>query len=369
MKILRVSSDLYPDFIGGLALHVHELSVIQSKLECDVTVYTYKWNNEPSHEYTSDYEIKRFGGVALLRNAISLSLLRAIILNSDKYDLVHAHGQAYCTTLFCSIAKKIKKFPFVITIHGVGGQASTIPSWVQKIYVATFMKFVLKSADCLLVYTNEEKKLVIDYGIDPSKIVIIHNGICVDRFLKCPAVTKKKQILWIGKYIPIKGVDYLIDGFAKFSENHPEYSLLMVGRGQYKNIICNKIKELSLSDKVTMIDFIPNAEIATTYKESMVFILPSLGEGVPKSLMEAMVCGLPVIMTDLPQLTSLVKGCGISIPIQDSEAITSALETLVANPDLIREYGKNGVDKIIHNYDWKDTVQKTTELFYDIAKK
>lgn len=109
MKILRVSSDLYPAFVGGIALHVHELSVMQSKMGHDVTVYTSIWTNEPLYEDRGDYDVIRFKGFTIFRNSITLKLLSALISNAKNYDVVHAHSQLYCSTLFCVIGKRIKK--------------------------------------------------------------------------------------------------------------------------------------------------------------------------------------------------------------------------------------------------------------------
>ncbi|WP_048062038.1 glycosyltransferase family 4 protein [Methanocorpusculum labreanum] len=361
MKILRVSSDLYPAFVGGIALHVHELSVMQSKMGHDVTVYTSIWTNEPLYEDRGDYDVIRFKGFTIFRNSITLKLLSALISNAKNYDVVHAHSQLYCSTLFCVIGKRIKKFPLIITNHGLVSQ--TVPLWIQKIYMMTIGSFVLKSADYIITYTIDEKKLLVDYGVDPSKIIIIHNGINVEKFLIPLNVDKKKQILWIGKYVPGKGVEYLVEGFADFSHNYPDYSLLMIGRGPGKDMICNKIDQLSLNQKIKMVDFIPNDELQIIYEESMIFISPSLAEGVPKTMLEAMVCGLPVISTDLPQLVDIVEGCGIIIPCRDPSAICHALEQMTTDPQFMAQCGENGRTKVLSNYDWRDTVEKTNELF------
>lgn len=366
MKILRVSSDLYPAFVGGIALHVHELSVMQSKMGHDVTVYTSVWTNEPLYEDRGDYDVIRFKGITIFRNSITFKLLKSLISNANKYDVVHAHSQLYCSTLFCVIAKKIKKFPLIITNHGLVSQ--TVPLWIQKIYMLTIGSFVLKSADYIITYTIDEKKLLIDYGVDPSKIIIIHNGINVEKFLVPLNVSKTKQILWIGKYVPGKGVEYLVEGFAEFSHTHPDYSLLMIGRGPGKDMICNKIDQLSLNQKINMVDFIPNDELQRIYAESMIFVSPSLAEGVPKTMLEAMVCGLPVISTNLPQLVDIVDGCGFIVPCMDSQAIADAMEKMISNPDFMKEYGENARHKVLTSYDWKDTVQKTNEVFENLIK-
>ena len=149
--------------------------------------------------------------------------------------------------------------------------------------------------------------------------------------------------------------------------NHPEYTLLMVGRGPEKDEMIQLAESLSISDKVLMVDFIPNDELQAVYQESEIFVSSSLAESVPKTMLEAMVCGLPVISTDLPQLIDIVDDCGIIVPVKDSAAITSALEEMVSSPEKMQEYGKNSRQKVLENYDWRDTVLKTTELFEELS--
>ena len=365
MKILRVASDLYPAFVGGLALHVHELSDMQGKDGNEVTVYTSVWTDEPLYEQRENYDVIRFKGPVVFRNSITPGLFFKLLSEADKYDVVHAHSQLYCSTLFCAIAKRIKKFPLVITNHGV--VSSTVPFWIHKIYMPTVGKFVLRSADCVISYTEEDKMSLIQYGAKPSTLAVIHNGIKLDKFLELPASSKKKQILWIGKHVPGKGGEYMITAFSQFSKTYPEYSLLMIGKGPLKDQVLSQIDDLGLSTRVTMIDFVPNDELPAIYAESMVFVLSSLAEGIPKTLLEAMVCGLPVISTNIPHLVSLVDDCGIVVPMMNSTAISEALVRLIENPKFMAKCGVNGRERILKNYDWGDTVIKTTVVLEKVV--
>ena len=365
MKILRVASDLYPAFVGGLALHVHELSEMQGKNGNTVTVYTSVWNKEPLSETRTGYEVVRFRGFSILRNSITPGLLLKLFRNAKEYDVVHAHSQLYFSTLLCAIVKRLLKFPFVITNHGI--ISSTVPFWIHKLYMPTIGRFVLRSADCIISYTPEDSRMLLEYGAKPSTLAIIHNGIKVERFLNQNKTIKKKQILWIGKHVPGKGGEFMIDGFAEFSKSHPEYNLLMVGSGPLKKDILSQIEVLHLSEKIELVNFIPNEKLAAVYLESEIFVLSSLSEGVPKVLLEAMVSGIPVVSTAIPHLLPIIDGCGISIPFSDAKSISSALCHLVSNPELMKEYGENGRRKITQCYDWEDTVNQTTKLLENIV--
>lgn len=367
MKILRVASDLYPYVVGGVTLHVHDLSKDQSESGYEVTIYTCFSDVTGEIEPPANYTIQNFGrDFVIAGNTISPKMFLDILKNCNTYDIVHAHSHLYFSTLLCALIRRFRKFNLVITNHGLISQ--TVPDWFQKMYNATAGRFIFSSADLVITYTKEEGDLIASWEGRSDNIRIIHNGIKVERFLTPLHVSKKKQILWIGRYVPGKGAKYLLEGFAVFTQNHPEYSVLMIGRGPEKELMRELTEQLGIADKVTMVDFFPNTELQKIYEESTVFVSASLAEGVPKTMLEAMICGLPVISTNLPQLVDIVDGCGLIVPCMDSQAIADAMEMMISHPDLMKYYGENARHKVLTSYDWKDTVQKTNEVFENLIK-
>lgn len=366
MKILRVASDIYPYVVGGVPLHVSDLSEDQVELGNNVVIYTCSSETEVGLVVAQNPAVYNLGRrFVLFGNTFCFNLFPLLWKNCEKYDIVHAHSHLYISTFLCAVVRRFKKFPLVITNHGLISQS--VPAWFQNLYNKTVGRFIFSTADCIISYTKEEKDIIASFGVDTKHVRIIHNGIKVERFLTPLAVPKKKQLLWIGRYVSGKGARYLLVGFARFSVNHPDYTLLMVGRGPEKEEMMMLAESLSIQDKVQMVDFIPNDELQAVYQESEIFVSSSLAEGVPKTMLEAMVCGLPVISTDLPQLIDIVEDCGIIVPVKDSEAITSALEEMVSSPEKMQEYGVNSRRKVLENYDWRDTVLRTTELFDELA--
>ena len=107
----------------------------------------------------------------------------------------------------------------------------------------------------------------------------------------------------------------------------------MVGAGHLKESIERKIRDLDLSKNISIREFVPNSELPEIYRNSNVFMLPSLNEGVPRTILEAMSCGIPIVCTELPQLVDVVEGCGV---------------------------------KVVENYSWEDTVKKTIQLYEEL---
>ncbi len=368
MNILRVASELYPYSVGGIGVHISDISNDQISMGHTVTIYSCLQNENMGIIREANPTVYNLGRKwVLFGNTFCLNLFPLLSKTYSEYDIIHAHSHLYISTLLCAIIRRVKPCKLVITNHGLISQS--VPTWFQNLYNTTLGRFIFSSADAIISYTKEEKDVMVSLGINPDKIHIIHNGIKVERFLDPKIIARKRQILWIGRYVPGKGAKYLLEGFAKFSATHPDYSLLMIGNGPEKADMADLIMNLGISKKVTMVDFIPNDKLQDIYQESEIFISSSLAEGVPKTMLEAMVCGLPIISTDLPQLIDIVDECGIIIPCRNSDAIASALEQMISSPENMRVYGEHGRKKVLENYDWNDSVKKTTKLFEDLISE
>jgi glycosyltransferase involved in cell wall biosynthesis len=367
MKILRVAFSLYPSSVGGVELHAHEMSRLQAREGHDVTVLTYlNGSGEPSSEERDGYHIIRSSApLCLFGNRISFSQLRLLLKHWDSYDIVHAHSHLFFSTVLCTLVRKFRSTPLVVTNHGLVSQ--TAPQWLQRLYLPTVGRWIFRTADAIICYTTTERDQVVDLGVSPDKIHVIHNGIDTSVFVPSNPASPKKQILWIGRFTPGKGVEYLLKGFETFSREFPDYTLVMVGRGPLKDDFVGMIQEMDLEDKVVLRDFIPNGDLPRLYQESSLFVLPSLEEGVPRTILEAMACGRPVVCTALPQLVDIVSGCGMLIPTGDAGAVADALSELASDPALVHTLGKAARKKVVAEYSWDDTVAKTLDIYASLV--
>lgn len=366
LKILRVSSDLYPSVIGGVGLHAHEMSKEQSKLGHKVMLYTASIDSNFGFSY--NYGIRRFKPIIkIFGNSIVPNMFLELIKNKHKYDVIHAHSHLCFSTNLCAFLRNIGSSPLVVTTHG-GLNSQSAPSWVQKIYTLTGAKFTFASADKIICYTDVEREEMINLGVNSEKIAVIHNGIDTDMFIpsRDRVYSEKKKLLWIGRYVPGKGVEYLIDAFKLLKSKYPDISLTMVGRGPQKDQIIRKIINLNLNDSIIIKDYIPNSKIVTLYHNSDILVLPSLGEGVPRVIMEAMSCGLPVVCTKLPQLVNLVDGCGFLVPLKDPTTMAEKISEILSNETLARKFGESGRKRVVDNYSWSDTIKKTIKLYEEL---
>lgn len=159
---------------------------------------------------------------------------------------------------------------------------------------------------------------------------------------------RDKTIVSAGRFSPEKCYDVLINAFAKVLELYPDYKLRLYGDGpllgKYKEMAVN----LNILDKIEFpgyVKSIPN-EI---YKDG-VFVLSSLSEGIPNSLIEAMSVGIPCISTNCtpggPDF--LMKGGerGVLIPVNDVDSMANSICKVIGDKQLADYYGTKALEII-----------------------
>ena len=370
MKILRVVSDLYPAVVGGIGVHAHQMSTSQAQKSHDVTVLTLNQKELTAEEIINGYRVKRFPCYfTICGNSFAPGLILEILKRKRAVEIIHAHSHLFFSTNICALAKIVHSAPLVITNHGL--ISASAPAWLNTIYKNTFSLATFQIADHIICYTNIEKENIEKMGIDPKKISVIHNG--VDTTLFKPRASKKtadqKQILWVGRFVTGKGVEYLIDAFFHVQNKSPNTQLILVGIGPEKTAIEDRIKKLHLQSSVTFIDYLDNEELPGVYKNSDVFVLPSLMEGVPRTILEAMACGVPVVTTNLSHLVDIIAGAGLVVPPKEPTLLSDAILTILEDTSLADNMGQRGRRKIAEEYSWEDTVGKTLALYETVTAK
>jgi glycosyltransferase involved in cell wall biosynthesis len=197
-------------------------------------------------------------------------------------------------------------------------------------------------------------------------IVIPNKGVDLVRFRKEQISPKLNvnnknivRLLYVGRFHPIKGIDYLIEAFAKLNKNYQGVILDIIGITPDKKKYYKKIYEENLLEKIRFRGIIPYEEINNYYRKADILILPSLMEGLSNVLMEAMACGLPIVATNVGGNTELVlpgKG-GLLIPPKDTISLSNAILKLVKNPDLRKRMGSYNI-KAIKPYNSKNIMKR-----------
>lgn len=366
INILRISTDTYPEVLGGGALHAHEMSKLQSDMGHEVTLLTSDHGNDtaPRIECRSGYTLRRYSEIARpFGNSITPKMVPCIWRRMKEADVVHAHSHLYLSTNLTALIRKFNDTPLVLTNHGLYSQSA--PKAIQDIFLNTVGKLTFNSADRVLCYTDVDRNRLHNRSVN-TPISVIHNGIDCEVFTPDAGEKQFQRILFVGRLKESKGPIRLLRAFANIAGDFPDLTLLFVGEGPLEKKMRKLIRKLELKGRVELRGSVQNKKLPEIYAESTVLALPSMAEGLPRTVLESLACKTPVVTTDLPQLEDLVDGVGLTVSQQSSGELKTALSELLSNPDCQKKMGDRGRQRVINNYSWSETVEQTTQIYNEL---
>ena len=155
---------------------------------------------------------------------------------------------------------------------------------------------------------------------------------------------RKKTIVSVGRFVEQKGYDVLINAFGLVYKDHPEYKLVIYGDGPLRQEYETLVNALGLTNVVEMPGLIDNAP--ETIKGDGIFVLSSVFEGIPNTMIEAMSVGLPVVATDCtpggPAFLSNYGENATLVPVGDYKKMAKAIINLIETPQLRQKYEIEG---------------------------
>ena len=196
-----------------------------------------------------------------------------------------------------------------------------------------------------------------EYGISPLKGLSIQNGIEERKFVRdqkggsfLDSTDSRSQKEWVvgtvARLSPEKGIHHLLHAHSILRARGFALRLVLVGDGNQRKDLETLVENLGLSSTVKFLGYQENVEkILTTFD---LFVLPSMTEGIPLSLLEAMANCLPVVATNVGGIPEVVvdRESGLLVPPGQPEAIAQALEQLIQNPDEANRMAKNAECRI-----------------------
>jgi glycosyltransferase involved in cell wall biosynthesis len=221
------------------------------------------------------------------------------------------------------------------------------------------------------------RRLFLEKGIEPDKVVTIASGIDMARFdpSRCDGRMVRRE-LNIGPSEPVvvmvailrhdKGHYYFVHAAAEVLKNIPAAKFLIVGDGPQKDNIRRYIRELGLGRSVLMTGL--RKDIPDVLAASSLYVIPSLREGMGQSTMEAMAMGLPVIASNVGGLPELVKDgeTGLLVPPADMTALAGAMKRLLEDQKRASVLAERGKDYVRNTYAIGRTVDRTLDLYLEL---
>ena len=275
---------------------------------------------------------------------------------------IHAHF-AYHAAAAALITHRLTGIPFSFTARGSDVQSD-----------GHMLKEKVEAADFVISVSEYNKEIILnECGPGASKkIHVIHGGVDVERLAPHirPPAKEPLRTLCVARFEEVKGHAYLVEACKLLKEQGLPFECRLIGDGPLMREIKNQIKQSGLSDEVLLLGAQPYGEVIEQLSQADVVVLATAPtangkrEGIPNVLKEAMACGLPVVSTASGGIPELVdERCGFLVPPRDGAAIAKALRLLGGQPELRRQLGLAGREKIVREFNLDRSTAMRAELF------
>lgn len=185
------------------------------------------------------------------------------------------------------------------------------------------------------------------YGLSVrrEKAVIIPNAINEEFLSIEQSLSRRKEIVSVGRLVAQKNFNLLIRAFAEIDSQFSNYKLVIYGEGPLLNELKQLCYDLGVANRVCFPGYKKN--VGSLIKDAALFVMPSNFEGMPNSLIEAMAMGIPCVSTDCKGggARSIISSGvnGLLVPIDEKDALKQAMEKLLMNPEFADEIAKNAM--------------------------
>jgi len=349
---------LYPPWNGGMERHVADLSRqlmdADSSLKVSVLVGQ-QGRAHPVSENDGGAAITRVRTLArVARTPITTGLTGAMM--SSNADVFHFHFP-YPGGEMAALRANIKT-PIVVTYHhDIVRQKKLL-----KVYRPFLDKFLAR-ADRIVVWSpqlaanspflrdHQHKITVIPGGIDTARFNRTETTTAAAAELRKSISAEGPVILFVGRLVYYKGVNYLLDAMARV-----DGTLVLIGDGAEMEALKEQARNLGLADRVRFFPDVDDAQLTLFYQASDLLVLPSCERTEAFGLvqLEAHASGIPTICTDLPTGVTFVnrhQETGLIVPTANAGALSEAIEKLTRDQELRFRFASAARTRAIEEFD------------------
>jgi len=369
LKIAMLGHKRIPSREGGIEIVVEELSRRMVEQGHSLTCYN-RGGHHVSGKQFDGKNLRKYKGIRLKTvftinrkglAAMSSSMFAALKAAVGRYDVVHFHAEGPCAMLWLP---KLFKKRCIATIHGLDWQRAKWGGFATK-YIKFGEKVAVKYADEIIVLS----KGVQDYFLKTygRNTVFIPNGVNKPIVTEANLVKRKwglekdSYLLFLGRLVPEKGVQYLIEAFQKVQTDK---KLVIAGGSSDTEEFMKQLKKMSQNDnRIIFTGFVQGEMLDELYSNAYLYILPSDLEGMPLSLLEAMSYGNCCLTSDIAECTEVVEDRAIVFKKSNIKDLREKLQIICDDENLVQGYKDKAADFICKKYSWDDVTWKTVRLY------
>jgi glycogen synthase len=246
-------------------------------------------------------------------------------------------------------AKRVSGKPLVVHMHATEFDRSG-----ENVNRSVFdiEKTGRMAADMVIAVSHLTRNIVINrYGIDPNKVITVHNGVEPNENERETEVKKpfnQKIVTFLGRITFQKGPEYFIEAAHKVLKRDQNVRFVMAGSGDMLPKMIRRVAKLGIANKFHFTGFLKGDDVDKMFGMSDVYVMPSVSEPFGISPLEAMRSNVPVIISKQSGVAEVLKHA-IKVDFCDIDAMADAIYALLhyeSLPSIFKKHGKDEVDNI-----------------------
>ncbi len=282
------------------------------------------------------------------------------------FDVIHAHDWlCYGAGI---AAKEISGKPLVVHVHATefdrcGGNSVNQPVYDRE-------RRGMHEADHVIAVSELTRKIIIDkYGVDPTKVTVVHNGNSEvpknpkSRFKELYKIRESgiKTVLFAGRLTIQKGVDYFVHAAKKVLEYEKNVQFIIAGSGDMEHQIKGLVHHLGISQHFIFTGYYKLDEQQDLFTAADVVVMPSVSEPFGIIPLESMTSGTPVIVSKQSGVSEVVTHA-LKIDFWDTDQMADRILSIVRHPVLKQTLSKEG-KRQAKGITWDKAAKKTKDVY------
>jgi len=372
MKVLLVTPAFFPHR-SGVVTQVSKLAKALRNYNYSVEILTAYPKFIGSSSY-QDIPVHYSFSISPNKQYIFSPALIATFVRRKDFDLVHAWDYQSFPSHFIALSKFLfhAKIPFCFSpqYHMTGG---TLFRTGLRFALKSFGDFAFRVANKVICISHYElNNLLKCFTIERGKLEVIPLGIDLDETKLTNSCEPKEylQLLYVGRLERYKGVHLLLSALSLLKKG--DVRLSIVGDGPFKNELEKLKRKLHLEKRVSFLGHVSDMELDRIYRESDVFVLPSIVESFGLVISEAMSYGKTIISTnvgfmyDICLVNRLQRRLLLSMP-PTSKEIADRIRFVLQSPGLTKEIAYRNLQILRSKYSWKEVGEKINKTYTQLT--
>lgn len=260
---------------------------------------------------------------------------------------------------------QIAEKPFILTVYDLTIEKFNDKTSLTKQVLAWKKELISKAHHIIAISENTKNDIISYYNIEPNKITTIYLAGGFDFDVKNKKLVDEElstdYILYVGSRSGYKNFDTFLIEISNLLQKY-NLKLIVAGGGQLNAAEMVLINSLNINQKVELHPQVSDQQLASLYKEAMVFVFPSLYEGFGIPVLEAMQCGCPTLLSNNSSLPEVGSKAAVYFDPFLKGNLGKKLEEIVLDKSLRDKMRVSGLEQSL-KFNWQNTADKHLEVY------